>query len=132
MNNSKNKFNDTSSPTPPTAPVESSQNVGLPEPSACKAGAAFGAAPLLGDNIETLSYGMLNNKTFFISDGKTTISIPVTTAIYLKDYFSEMIEKYQIKLSPFDPQPLSDELLSSLSLENRSQPLPKNSQKSIQ
>ena len=48
--------NDPSSPTPPTAPVESSQNVGLPESSNSQAKAAFGAAPLLGDNFKPQIY----------------------------------------------------------------------------
>ncbi len=50
----KNKSNDPSSPTPPKAPVNSSQTVQLPEPSSCKAEAAFGAAPLLGDLVAQL------------------------------------------------------------------------------
>ena len=45
---STNQPNDPSSPTPPTATVERTENVGLPESSDRKAGAAFGAAPLLG------------------------------------------------------------------------------------
>ena len=43
--------NDPSSPTPPTAGVERTENVGISETSERKAGAAFGAAPLLGNSI---------------------------------------------------------------------------------
>jgi len=40
--------NESSSPTPPTAPVDSSVNVGLPATSDYQEGAAFGAAHWLG------------------------------------------------------------------------------------
>jgi hypothetical protein len=48
--------NDPSSPTPPTAPVERNVNVENQETANADSGAAFGAAPLLGDVETSLNF----------------------------------------------------------------------------
>jgi len=54
-NNQKRQSpNDQSSPTPLTAPVDSSTNVGLQTASESQPGAAFGVAPLLGRSSEEI------------------------------------------------------------------------------